>query len=190
MAASITERDTMEKSQKPVLDVRSKYASVRQLVYDMVSEEFHGVTARGITRADAQRADLWKHLPLSSGRPFRSAWEWSKVFGVYQSRPNRFEMSLWRGGSFCALSYGKVSRSGNRVRIDLIEAVPTMPSPLGGPALPILAFAAGAYASIIGASEVWVMDPLPQLEALYKAEGFSGRMPYDRSTLMGQRRIL
>lgn len=180
----------MDNKRQSIADIRTKYAETRQLVYERVEEVFNGVCARGISLADTQRADLWKNVPQTGNRAFRSSWEWTRVYTTYQSRPSRFEISLWRAGTLCALSYGRLSRSGNRLRLDLLEATPAIPSPLGGPAMPILAFAAGVYASITGATEVWVMDPDPRLESLYKREGFGDRIRYDRGPRIGQRRIL
>jgi len=73
--------------------------------------------------------------------------------------------------------------------MNLIEAIPLRPTPLGNRALPVLSFAAAAFAYYIGASEVWVLDPDPRIEALYQREGFGAREPYHGSRI-GQRRIL
>jgi hypothetical protein len=42
----------------------------------------------------------------------------------------------------------------------------------------LLSFAAAVFAVIVGADELWVLDPDPYLEALYMDEGFSARTIY------------
>ncbi|MBB3063283.1 hypothetical protein [Microbulbifer rhizosphaerae] len=73
--------------------------------------------------------------------------------------------------------------------MNLIESIPVRPTPLGMSALPILSYAAAVFADIIGADELWVLDPDPYLEKLYMNEGFSSRTIY-HGKRVGQRRIL
>lgn len=180
----------MDKKVKTFQDAQNLYGQFRDAVYDQVAERFPGIVAKSISLADARRADMWKEVDQPNQRFFRAQWEWSRTFEVYQRRPNRFEISLWRAGILGGLCYGKTSRAGSRVRLDLIESSPIRPSPLGGPFLPILAYAATSYAEIVGASEIWVMDPLTELEGVYGRVGFSGRMRYGQGSRIGQRRIL
>ncbi|WKT61285.1 hypothetical protein Q2E61_03595 [Microbulbifer thermotolerans] len=166
-----------------------KYQVFRQVTYEAVMEEFPEIIAKEITLRDAFTADSWKHLDVQDSRNYRGSWEWVKEYPYYQKRPNRFEISLWRGGVLGALCYGQTSKHGTRVRMNLIESTPQRPTPLGMRALPVLSYAAAVFADIIGANELWVLDPDPALEDLYMQEGFSSRMYY-HGKRVGQRRIL
>lgn len=166
-----------------------RYRQYRQLVYEATMEQFPGVVAREVTLLDCLTADGWKKLNLPDGRRSRAAWDWTKELPFYRNKPNRFEISLCSGSTLCALCYGQTSRHGTRVRMNLIEAIPVRPNPLGYRALTVLSFAAAAFADVVGATEVWVLDPYPQLERLYGSEGFGPREIY-HGKRVGQRRIL
>lgn len=168
---------------------QNRYGAIRQMVYEQTMRRFTGITAKEITHADTQTADAWKSTAKNTDRKHSAGWNWHEVYATYHNQPNRFDISLWRGSTLGALCYGKTSAAGHRVRLDLIESTPARPSPLGMAALPVLAFAGAAFAILIGATEVWILDPIPELEGLYQAEGFSPRMNYSGKQV-GQRRIL
>ncbi len=170
-------------------EVEEKYNLYREIVFEEVEKQFPGVIAKGIVFKDCVTADSWKKLPVKSGRVNRGTWDWKKEFPYYQNRPNRFEISLWRSGVLCALCYGQTSKHGSKVRMNLIESIPIKPTPLGRRALPVLGFAAATFAEIIGATELWVIDPDPEIEYLYKDEGFGDREVY-HGRRIGQRRLL
>jgi L-rhamnose isomerase len=73
--------------------------------------------------------------------------------------------------------------------MNLIESIPVRPAPLGMRALPIISYAASVFSDIIGADELWLLDPDPSLESFYMKEGFSSRTIY-HGKRVGQRRIL
>ena len=166
-----------------------KYQLYREIVFEEVQKQFPGVIATGITLKDCIEADKWKMFSIENARQNRGAWDWQKEYPYYQNRPNRFEITLRSGNVLCALCYGQTSRHGSRVRMNLIESIPIKPSPLGRRALPVLAFAAATFAEIIGATELWVLDPDPNIENLYMKEGFDSREIY-HGKRVGQRRLL
>lgn len=164
-----------------------KFHLLRSMTYDAARQVFNDITIGGITVRQCQEADRWKLHEL--GRPQRASWEWCKEYDFYQRRPNRFEISLSKGGVLGALCYGQLSKQGSRLRMNLIESTPIRPTPLGQRALPVLSYAAAVFADICGADELWVLDPDPNLEGLYKSEGFGTREIY-HGRRVGQRRIL
>ena len=119
----------------------------------------------------------------------RSSWSWAKEYPYYQRRPNRFEVTLKKGGILGAICFGQLSKHGNNVRMNLIESTPIRPSVLGRKALPILSHVSAVFAQAVEAKEIWVVDPDVNLEELYKQEGFGSRELFHR-TRVGQRRIL
>ncbi|MCE2027308.1 hypothetical protein [Sessilibacter corallicola] len=179
----------MNKRRRDHIRVEEKFKSIRNITYDEVMSEFPGTVVKGIDLRTAHLADSWSSIRIPSARLNRSSWEWVKEYPYYQNRPNRFEISLWRDNILCALCYGQTSVSGTRVRMNLIESTPIRPSPLRSRALPIIAFSAAVFADIVGADELWVLDPDPKLEGLYIKEGFSSRATY-HGKRVGQRRIL
>lgn len=167
----------------------NKYKLFRNTTYEIVMEEFPGITARGINLRTAYLADSWSEISDPNARRNRGKWEWAKEFPYYQNRPNRFEISLWKGNELGALCYGVTSVRGTRVRMNLIESTPIRPSPLGMKALPALSFSAIAFANLVGAEELWVLDPDPYLERYYEKAGFSSMTTY-HGKRVGQRRVL
>ena len=170
-------------------ETENRYKLYREIVFEEVETEFPGVTAKGIQIKDCITADRWKDIPAGSSRVMRGTWEWAKEYPHYRNRPNRLEITLWHSGTLCALCYGQTSRHGTRVRMNLIESIPIRPSPLGMRALPVLSFAAATFAEIIGATELWVLDPDVNIENLYKKVGFGNRKTYHGKRI-GQRRLL
>lgn len=166
-----------------------RYREYRKIAHEVTQEEFPGTRISGVTYSDVLEADRWKSLASSGARSIRADWYWSKEYPHYLNRPNRFELTVKRGGVLCAICLGQLSKNGTNVRMNLIESTPVRPSPLQMRALPIISFAASVFADIVGADELWVIDPKPALEDLYKEEGFGYREVY-HGPRMGQRRIL
>lgn len=171
------------------VQAENRYADIREIVFQATTRQFPGITARGITHSDTLTADSWKTASMNRSRPYVSDWNWSQEYGFYKNRPNRFELSLWRGGMLGALCFGQTSKAGTRVRMNLIESSPARPGPLGIAALPVLAYAAAIFADLIDATEIWILDPKPVLEEVYKREGFGPRSIYHGNRI-GQRRLL
>lgn len=171
------------------IGTEEKFSVFREVTYETVMEQFPEITAKGITLKEALTADSWKAIEQGPSRTARGSWNWVQEFPYYQNRPNRFEISLSKGGVLGALCYGQTSRHGTKVRMNLIESTPMRPTPLGMRALPILSYAAAVFADVVGADELWVLDPDPDLEGLYMNEGFSSRTIY-HGKRVGQRRVL
>ncbi len=157
------------------IKAEEKYKMFREIAFESTMEEFPEIEVKGITYLDALTADRWKAFVGSESRMKRGTWDWAKEYSFYNKRPNRFEVSLWKGGILGALCYGQTSKQKAKVRMNLIESTPERPSPLGMKALPVLSYAAAVFAEIIGAEELWVLDPDISLEEVYKREGFGSR---------------
>jgi hypothetical protein len=134
-----------------------RYRIYREVAYEEAMEEFPDISIKEISYRDVVMADAWKLHNGVNARAERGSWNWTKEYSYYQNRPNRFEVSLWKGG-LGALCYGQLSKHGTRARLNLIEATPIRPSPLGMRALPVLSVVAATFANIVGASELWILD--------------------------------
>lgn len=170
-------------------EAEEKYRALREIAFEIAMEKFPDIEISGVTYLDAKTADKWKEIPAQQGRSNRSSWSWAKEYPSYKRKPNRFEVTLKKGGILGAICFGQISTHGSSVRMNLIESTPSRPSVLSQRALPILSHVAAVFAQAIEAKEIWVVDPDARLEELYKQEGFGNRERFHRSRV-GQRRIL
>lgn len=172
-------------------NTESRYKALRDIVYEEIEQQFP-VKAQGISLKECRMANDWEELTTSGARNERGGWDWVDLYRSYKNKPNRFEIALSAGGILGALAYGQTSRAGSRVRLDFIESTPIRPSPLGVRALPILSAAATIFADIVGADEIWVVEPFSALEEVYKSVGFGARQEYHQKVMgqMRKRRLL
>jgi hypothetical protein len=91
----------------------------------------------------------------------RVDWNWKAGSETYAWRnPKRFEIAIWYQHAFlCGLSIGRPTWSGNKLRLDFIEASPKI-TPLSGLVTDITIAAAEAYADAIGAVQIRIMNPI------------------------------
>jgi hypothetical protein len=172
-----------------LITAEAKYRAIREVVYKLTAGPYPELVVGPISRIDVFTADQWKEFASESARKKRSSWSWANEFTAYQRIPDRFEVSVKSGQMLGALCYGQPSRAGSRLRLNLIESTPVRPTPLGMRAFPVIALTAASYAEAIGATELWILDPDPNIEGLYMQEGFGGRTYY-HGKRVGQRRIL
>ncbi|MGI9280771.1 MAG: hypothetical protein ACR2PX_14275 [Endozoicomonas sp.] len=154
------------------------YQRIREDVWSITEESWPNATVKGISLRTAEIADSWKTLQGEGYRRSRGIWDWKKSFTGYQKKPKRFEMSIWAGDELCGLTYGSVSRNGSKICMNLIEATPVKPSPLGEGVFPILSFGATAYADLLGADEIWLLDPVLGAIDYYKSQGYMAPEQY------------
>ena len=89
----------------------------------------------------------------------RVAWDWRMVQKKYRSHPKRFELSIWHMNLFlCGVAIGKPTCSGNKLRLDYIEATP-MGTPLDSLITDIAITAGVIYSRAIGATQLRIMKP-------------------------------
>lgn len=88
-------------------------------------------------------------------------WNWKTGVDSYAwLNPKRFELAIWHQNIFlCGLAIGRPTWSGNKLRLDFIEASPTT-TPLTGLVTDITILAAEAYADAIGAVQIRIMNPI------------------------------
>ncbi|WP_086932698.1 hypothetical protein [Agarilytica rhodophyticola] len=101
-------------------------------------------------------------------------WDWEGGgYDEYSFRhPKRFEMATWYGSKLASLCLGRPSYMGGHLRLDFAEANPSE-NPLKGRIIPIILSAGELYASIIGASEIRLIDPIDsKLVNYYSSFGY------------------
>jgi hypothetical protein len=102
------------------------------------------------------------------------SFDWKAYLHQYRKVcPKRFELAVWYNGRLESLSLGRPSYKGTRLRLELIERVPSNSS-LRGRVFPITEIALIAYANLLGAAEVRIMEPVnDSVRAYYVSRGYS-----------------
>lgn len=114
------------------------------------------VSLTGINFKARTQANTWH------GSAFRRVdWPWMKSVGNYAwLNPKRFEVAIWYKDLYLSgLALGRPTWSGNKLRLDFIEASPEK-NALTGLVTDITIIAAVAHATAIGASQIRIMNPI------------------------------
>lgn len=114
------------------------------------------VTLTGIDHRARLQANAWHSSPFR-----RVDWPWMKSAGTYAwLNPKRFELAIWHKNLYLSgLALGRPTWSGNKLRLDFIEAAPEK-NALTGLITDITIIAAVAHATAIGASQIRIMNPI------------------------------
>ncbi|WP_018414789.1 hypothetical protein [Teredinibacter turnerae] len=114
------------------------------------------VQLRSIDIQSKAKAKQWETSPYR-----RVDWSWPGGASEYAWRhPKRFEVAIWYRNLFlCGLGLGRPTWSGNKLRLDFLEASPKT-TPLTGLVSLIAVGAAEAYADAIGAVQLRIMSPI------------------------------
>ena len=126
-----------------------------------------------LNNIDLQAAQTLKNWEYAENR--LAEWDWDKQLKKYRTHPKRFELAIWHRKHFLTgASIGRPTWSGNRLRIDLIEASPRG-GPLEGVITDIVILSATIYGRIIGASQLRIMKPVNErVRAFYLSKpGFA-----------------
>jgi hypothetical protein len=116
------------------------------------------VSLTGIDFRASVRAQAWESSP---NRLPDVTLSWPGIAAKYaRTAPKRFELAVWfRDSLLCGLSLGQPTWSGQKLRLDLIEASPDK-TPLSGVVADITIIAAKVYADLIGATQLRIMHPV------------------------------
>lgn len=99
--------------------------------------------------------------------------DWESDHSIFRKRyPKRFELAIWYQNRLESLALGRPSFNGSRVRLELIERV-AVNSILKGKAFAITELALIAYANLLGAEEVRIMQPINEsVKNYYISRGY------------------
>ncbi|MGI9279843.1 MAG: hypothetical protein ACR2PX_09450 [Endozoicomonas sp.] len=140
-------------------DAENRYSIIREAVLDQVNQDFanRGEINNRVKLIDNTALTQSKNWDYSSKR--RVDWDWVEGYANFKFRyPKRFEMALWHSGKLASLTLGRPTYTGQRMRLDLIEACPEKPADLK--VFEISLFAIGIYAETLGAHELRIMNPI------------------------------
>jgi|TARA_R110001583_G_scaffold44253_1_gene140243 hypothetical protein len=154
----------------------SRYESFREMARDAIQKELpytdrNNIRLSRICQNALMQAKLW------TADPNRTVdWPWDGGYQDYSYRnPKRFELATWYGNTLAGLSLGRPSYAGTRLRLEFIESRPSS-SPLKGRIVPITISVAELYASVIGAEELRIIDPVDErLIEYYSSFGYTYR---------------
>lgn len=156
------------------LDAERRYSSYRAEVFRQVKSVLNYPDSQHITLADIStkaliQSRVWGDIP---GRKVDFNWEIDCQ--IYRKRyPKRFELAIWYQNRLESLALGRPSYNGSRVRLELIERTAGN-SFLKGRAFLITELSLIAYASLLGADEIRIMEPVNEsVKNYYIARGYT-----------------
>ena len=142
------------------LDAETRYREYRKEVRSHVKaalpwEDADSITLEDIDQKALAQSRLWNFMPER-----KVDFDWEVDCTIYKKRyPKRFELAIWYNHNLESLALGRPSFNGTRVRLELIERV-AVNSVLKGKAFAITELALVAYAELLGAEEVRIMQPI------------------------------
>jgi len=98
---------------------------------------------------------------LNSKKDRKVDWDWNFASRYTEVYPKAFDLSVWHGNTLCSLSLGRPTFNGTSMRLDFIEKF-NKNHPFSKDMFPITLLAYEAYARVIGAQSLRIMNPLNQ----------------------------
>lgn len=156
------------------LEAESRYRAYRQEVRRYVKKALPYGDANAIILDDIDQRALTQSRLWNSIPDRKVDFEWELNYPVYRKRyPKRFELAIWYQNRLESLALGRPSYMGTRVRLELIERV-AVNSFLKGKVFAITELALIAYAELLGAEEVRIMQPINEsVRNYYVQKGYS-----------------
>lgn len=156
------------------LNAEDRYETYRSEVRKYVKNalpysDSRNIILSGINIKALQQSRLWALIPER-----QVDFNWENDHRIFMKRhPKRFELAIWYQNKLESLALGRPSYGGSRVRLELIERVATN-SMLKGKAFAITELALIAYANLIGAEEIRIMQPVNEsVKNYYINKGYS-----------------
>ncbi len=154
-------------------DTEARYRAYRQEVRKYVKNALPFNEAKSIILSDIEQkaliqARLWNAIPER-----KVNFDWETSYSIYKKcYPKRFELAIWYQNRLESLALGRPSFKGTRIRLELIERV-AKNSFLKGKVFAITELALIAYAELLGADEVRIMQPINEdVKQYYISRGY------------------
>ncbi len=150
------------------------YERLRKEIYKHTESIHPQFKCYEIKHSDATIADTWRSVNHTKER---SQWSWKYAYQCYNSKSSfkRFDLCIKNGAHPIGLAYGMPTKSKGKLKIDIIESTPIKEHKLNNSVFEIISTGAQAYAALLGANEIRIMNPLN--EAL---SNFYNRFGYER----------
>ena len=157
-----------------------RYAQLQRIAFDQAQETARLTSGRAdirLTDIDAVALDAWRSSWLRPQALGYGGWDWTAIVAPLRRRPSAFRLAIWCGSQLCGLAVGRASkrrRSGIRhsLSVHYLESIPDPLHPLRGRIAAIALEGAEAYAAVLGAWRVRLIDPRPGVIRIYQRLGF------------------
>jgi|SRR5690554_377188 len=156
------------------MDAERRYKEYRAEVYKYVKKALDYPDSQNIFLKDIDmtallQARLWDRIPDR-----KVDFNWEIDCQIYRKRyPKRFELAIWYQNRLESLALGRPSYSGSRVRLELVERLAGN-SQLKGRAFLITELSLIAYANLLGAEEIRIMEPInDSVRNYYVSRGYT-----------------
>jgi hypothetical protein len=156
------------------ISAETRYREYRAEVFKSVKQilsypDSNMIKLRDIDTAALVQARLWEKIPER-----QVDFNWEQDSAIFRKRyPKRFELAIWHQNGLESLALGRPSYNGSRVRLELIERLAAN-SRLKGRAFLITELCLIAYADLLGADEVRVMEPISEgVKNFYISRGYT-----------------
>lgn len=152
-----------------------KYAQYRLTVYQHVVREGDYPRKTRLDFFAVTALKTYKDVWLLHER--RVDWDWpGEIERWRRSCPSRLEMSVWHENHLCGLLIARTSSNKKTLYIEGIEGAPYN-HPLKGLVIPICIAASEAYAAMLDAKEVRIVEPDPAVISAYVGLGYTIEEP-------------
>jgi hypothetical protein len=155
-------------------DAEHRYETYRSMVREHVKEalpygDSSQISLSGLDSKALSQAKLWREIPER-----KVDFNWEADTKTYRKMyPKRFELAIWYQNRLESLSLGRPSFNGGRLRLELTERIAGH-SMLKGRAFAITELALIAYANLLGADEIRIMEPINEnVRDFYVKKGYS-----------------
>lgn len=156
------------------LDAENRYKEYRAEVFKYVKKaldypDSQNISLKDIDATALMQARLWDRIPER-----RVDFNWEIDCQTYRKRyPKRFELAIWYQNRLESLALGRPSYNGSRVRLELVERLAGN-SQLKGRTFLITELSLIAYANLLGADEIRIMEPInDRVKSYYVSRGYT-----------------
>lgn len=162
-------------------ELERRYAELRRQAIQMANQALRTPDVRLslVNNASYSAFRRWEHHPQRM-----TEWDWPSAWLCWKARyPKRFESATWEGDQLVGFAMGRPTYQATGLRIDYIEKSPST----NEPHLDLTYLALYAYATLLGASHVKIMNPMNRdVREYYEQKG----LRYDAKSNSCIRRII
>lgn len=162
-------------------ELERRYSGLRKQSIQMANQALRSPNVRlSLVDSTAYAAfECWQSHPDR-----KVDWEWPKSWASWKIHyPKRFECATWNGNKLIGFAMGRPTYQATGLRLDYIEKSPEASEPH----LDLTYLALYAYATLLGATHVKIMNPINKdVRDYYESKGFK----YDQGSDSCIRRII
>ncbi|WP_299599668.1 hypothetical protein [uncultured Microbulbifer sp.] len=153
------------------IETINKYEKLGSQARDMASRSLprHLLGKIALEAIDHKALAAFKSIDLAQERSVSWDWNFSSRYKIFY--PKAFDLSVWHGSTLCSMTLGRPTYRGTAIRLDFIERF-NKHVLFANDMFPVSLLAYEAYARLIGATQIRIMDPLNEkLVKYYSSHG-------------------